>query len=87
MVGGRSPRVWGYGSSRTTAVDKLMRALRAEIDAAAWSCLHRTVSRHFVRPASGKIAVKVIKSCGKRRPVLRTVTTARDVCSDRHGLF
>ena len=44
--------------------DKLKRALRAEIDEAAWSALYRTVSRPFARPASGKIAVKVINHYG-----------------------
>jgi adenine-specific DNA-methyltransferase len=44
--------------------DKLKRALRAEIDEAAWSCLCRTVSRPFPMPESGKIAVKVISHYG-----------------------
>ena len=44
--------------------DKLKRALRAEIDEAAWSALYRTVSRPFPRPASGRIAVKVINHYG-----------------------
>lgn len=44
--------------------DKLKRALRAEIDEAAWSCLYRTVSRPFPKPQSGKIAVKVINHYG-----------------------
>jgi adenine-specific DNA-methyltransferase len=44
--------------------DKLKRALRAEIDEGAWSCLYRTVSRAFPRPESGKVAVKVINHYG-----------------------
>jgi adenine-specific DNA-methyltransferase len=40
--------------------DKLKRALRVEIDEAAWSCLYRTVRWPFPRPESGEIAVKVI---------------------------
>jgi len=43
---------------------KLQRALRAEIDEAAWASLYRTVSRPFARPATGKIAVKVINHYG-----------------------
>jgi adenine-specific DNA-methyltransferase len=44
--------------------EKLKRALRAEIDEAAWSSLYQTVSRPFPRPKSGKIAVKVINHYG-----------------------
>ena len=44
--------------------EKLKRALRAEIDEAAWSALYSTVSRPFDRPKSGKIAVKVINHYG-----------------------
>ncbi|MBN2580211.1 MAG: site-specific DNA-methyltransferase [Pirellulales bacterium] len=43
---------------------KLKRALRAEIDEAAWSALYSTVSRPFDRPETGKIAVKVINHYG-----------------------
>jgi adenine-specific DNA-methyltransferase len=39
---------------------KLVRALNAEIDEAAWSSLYSTASRPFPKPASEKIAVKVI---------------------------
>ena len=39
-------------------------ALRADIDEAAWSSLYSTVSRPFDKPASGKIAVKVINHYG-----------------------
>jgi adenine-specific DNA-methyltransferase len=43
---------------------RLKTALRAEIDEGAWSSLNSTVSRPFPRPASGKIAVKVINHYG-----------------------
>ena len=42
----------------------LQRALRAEIDEAAWQSLYATVSRPFCRPATGRIAVKVINHYG-----------------------
>jgi adenine-specific DNA-methyltransferase len=44
--------------------EKLKRALRAEIDEAAWSSLYSTTSRPFRRPRSGKIALKVINHYG-----------------------
>jgi adenine-specific DNA-methyltransferase len=44
--------------------DKLKRALRADIDEAAWSQLYRTTSRPFDKPAEGKIAIKVINHYG-----------------------
>jgi adenine-specific DNA-methyltransferase len=53
-----------YFTGAEEPYDKLKRALRAEIDEGAWSCLYRTVSRAFSRPASGKIAVKVINHYG-----------------------
>jgi adenine-specific DNA-methyltransferase len=40
--------------------EKLKRALRADIDEAAWSTFYSTASHPFARPGSGKIAVKVI---------------------------
>jgi adenine-specific DNA-methyltransferase len=43
---------------------KLQRALRAEIDEAAWSQLYSTTSRPFDPPETGKIAVKVINHYG-----------------------
>ncbi|MEZ5126801.1 MAG: site-specific DNA-methyltransferase, partial [Thermoleophilia bacterium] len=43
---------------------KLQRALKAEIDEAAWSTLYSTVSRPFDPPSTGKIAVKVINHYG-----------------------
>lgn len=44
--------------------DKLKRALKADIDEAAWSTLYSTVSRPFSRPSTGKIAVKVVNHYG-----------------------
>ena len=42
----------------------MKRALRADIDEAAWSTLYSTVSRPFAPPETGKIAVKVINHYG-----------------------
>jgi hypothetical protein len=44
--------------------EKLKRALRAEIDEAAWSSLYATRSRPFDAPKTGKVAVKVINHYG-----------------------
>jgi hypothetical protein len=44
--------------------EKLKRALRAEIDEAAWSELYSTTSRPFDPPEKGKIAIKVINHYG-----------------------
>jgi adenine-specific DNA-methyltransferase len=44
--------------------EKLKRALRAEIDEAAWSTLYSTQSRPFDPPETDKIAVKVINHYG-----------------------
>jgi adenine-specific DNA-methyltransferase len=44
--------------------EKLKRALKAEIDEAAWASLYSTVSRPFAPPETGKIAVKVINHYG-----------------------
>jgi len=43
---------------------RLQRALRADINEAAWSSLYSTVSRPFPTPTSGRIAVKVINHYG-----------------------
>lgn len=43
---------------------KLKQALRAEIDQGTWSTLHSAKSRPFPKPATGKIAVKVINHYG-----------------------
>ncbi len=44
--------------------EKLKRALRAEIDEAAWSTLYSATSRPIDKPESGKIAIKVINHYG-----------------------
>lgn len=43
---------------------RLKRALRADIDEAAWATLYSTRSRPFARPETGKVAVKVINHYG-----------------------
>ena len=43
---------------------QLQRALNSEIDAEAWEALYRTESLPFVKPETGKIAVKVINHYG-----------------------
>nr|WP_255440731.1 site-specific DNA-methyltransferase [Paracoccus sp. MC1854] len=43
---------------------QLRATLKGEIDENAWESLKRTVSRPFVRPKSGRIAVKVINHLG-----------------------
>ncbi len=44
--------------------ERLQRTLRAEIDEDAWASLYSTRSRPFPRPATGRIAVKVINHYG-----------------------
>ena len=44
--------------------EKLKRALKAEVDEAAWSALYSTKSFPFDRPKTGKIAIKVINHYG-----------------------
>jgi adenine-specific DNA-methyltransferase len=44
--------------------DKLKRALKAEIDEAAWESLYLTKSRPFPKPDTGRFAVKVINHYG-----------------------
>ena len=53
-----------YFTGADQPYEKLQRALRAEIDEAAWSALYSTTSYPFDRPAGGKIAVKVINHYG-----------------------
>jgi adenine-specific DNA-methyltransferase len=53
-----------YFTGAEEPYDKLKRALRAEIDEAAWSSLYSTISRPFDTPETGKIAVKVINHYG-----------------------
>jgi adenine-specific DNA-methyltransferase len=53
-----------YFTGDQTPYEKLQRALKAEIDEDAWAELYGTTSRAFARPASGRIAVKVINDYG-----------------------
>jgi adenine-specific DNA-methyltransferase len=53
-----------YFTGADEPYEKLKRALRAEIDEAAWLSLHSTTSRPFDRPTTGKIAIKVINHYG-----------------------
>ncbi len=53
-----------YFTGADEPYDKLKRALRADIDEAAWSSLYSTTSQPFDKPESGKIAVKVINHYG-----------------------
>ena len=53
-----------YFTGAEDPYEKLKRALRAEVDEAAWSALYSTRSYPFERPDTGKIAVKVINHYG-----------------------
>ncbi len=53
-----------YFTGSDEPYEKLRRALRAEIDEAAWAALYSTKSRPFDAPKTGKIAVKVINHYG-----------------------
>lgn len=53
-----------YFTGADEPYEKLKRALRAEIDEGAWSTLYSTTSQPFDKPATGKIAVKVINHYG-----------------------
>ncbi len=53
-----------YFTGADEPYEKLKRALKAEIDVAAWSALYSTVSRPFTAPETGRIAVKVINHYG-----------------------
>jgi len=53
-----------YFTGADEPYEKLKRALKAEIDEAAWSSLYSTVSRPFDIPKTGKIAIKVINHYG-----------------------
>ena len=53
-----------YFTGADEPYEKLKRALRAEIDEAAWASLYSTVSRPFERPETGQIAIKVINHYG-----------------------
>ena len=62
MIATRLRRAYFTGADEP--YERLQRALRAEVDEAAWSSLYATKSAPFDRPATGKIAVKVINHYG-----------------------
>jgi adenine-specific DNA-methyltransferase len=53
-----------YFTGAGDPLDKLKRALKAEIDHNAWASIYATKSRPFDPPITGKIAVKVINHYG-----------------------
>jgi len=53
-----------YFTGAEEPYEKLKRALKTEIDEAAWASLYSTVSRPFDIPETGKIAIKVINHYG-----------------------
>ncbi|PWR75456.1 site-specific DNA-methyltransferase [Methanospirillum stamsii] len=53
-----------YFTGADKPYDKLKKALKAEVNESAWEEIYRTVSRTFLVPESGKIAVKVINHYG-----------------------
>ncbi len=53
-----------YFTGAGDAYGSLRKALRADIDEAAWATLYTTESRAFAAPETGKIAVKVINHYG-----------------------
>jgi adenine-specific DNA-methyltransferase len=59
-----------YFTGSDQPYEKLKRALKAEIDEAAWADLYSTTSRLFDPPKTGKIAIKVINHYGDE--VLKT---------------
>jgi adenine-specific DNA-methyltransferase len=62
-----------YFTGADKPMEKLKKALKAEIDEDAWSSIYGTVSRPFASPTTGKIAVKVINHYGDE--VLRVFNT------------
>jgi adenine-specific DNA-methyltransferase len=53
-----------YFTGANEPYDRLKRALRAEIDEAAWSMLYSAKSQPFDKPTTGKFAMKVINHHG-----------------------
>jgi len=53
-----------YFTGNNDPYARLKRALKADIEEAAWQSLYSTKSRPFDRPSTGKIAVKVINHYG-----------------------
>jgi len=65
-----------YFTGADEPYEKLKRALRAEIDEAAWSALYSTTSYPFEKPKSGKIAVKVINHYGDEILKVYSITSS-----------
>jgi len=53
-----------YFTGADQPYDRLKRALRADVDEAAWSALYQTTSLPFDPPPTGKLAIKVINHYG-----------------------
>ncbi len=53
-----------YFTGADQPYERLKKALKADVDEAAWASLYQTVSRPFARPETGRIAVKVINHYG-----------------------
>jgi adenine-specific DNA-methyltransferase len=53
-----------YFAGSDEPYEKLKKALRAEIDEAAWLSFYSTKSRPFEKPTAGKIAIKVVNHYG-----------------------
>ncbi len=53
-----------YFTGADQPYEKLKRALKADVDEAAWSAIYSTTSRPFPKPKTGRIAVKVINHYG-----------------------
>jgi adenine-specific DNA-methyltransferase len=65
-----------YFTGADDPYDKLRRALRADISDEAWATVNSNVSRPFARPATGKVAIKVINHYGDE--VLKVVSAYGD---------
>lgn len=57
-----------YFTGADKPYEKLKRALKADVDEAAWSSLYSTKSRPFPKPTSNKTAVNVINHLGSPGP-------------------
>ena len=53
-----------YFTGADQPYEKLKRALKADVDEAAWSAIYSTTSRPFPKPKTRRIAVKVINHYG-----------------------
>jgi adenine-specific DNA-methyltransferase len=66
---------------------RLRWALKADVDEEAWASLDRTVSRPFLKPSTGRIAVKVISDYGDPRASPRGPSSGSDGGLDREQAF